>query len=156
MTRGNSRSVAAHAFLTLTLTCAALLALASGASADTVIVIDAPSNGPTLRQPFGITGWAIETSATANTGIDAVHVWAFPTDGAPAKFVGDAGFGPRPDVAAAYGSQYGNAGYGLTVRGLKPGEYKFAVYPHSSITGTWGTGRTTDRTRPRHRTYRAA
>jgi hypothetical protein len=44
-------------------------------------------------------------------------------------FVGVTGVGgARPDVAAAYGDQFGQSGYGLLVQGLEAGSYDLAVF----------------------------
>ena len=77
------------------------------------LVIDTPKGLETVAQPFEIAGWAIDGAAVSGTGIDAIHVWAFPNrfaGGAPV-FLGAASLGdPRPDVAAIYGSQFAASG----------------------------------------------
>ncbi len=51
-------------------------------------------------------------------------------------FLGEAAYGgARPDVASVYGDQFRDAGFGLTVQGLLPGNYDIAVFPWSSVTG---------------------
>jgi hypothetical protein len=96
--------------------------------------IDAPGDGATVRQPFVVTGWALDLAATANNGMDLVHVWAYPASGAPPVF---AGWAPvnfaRPDVGAAFGALHTASGYGLFVRGLQPGAYTLVVYAHSTL-----------------------
>jgi hypothetical protein len=103
----------------------------------------APSTGP--AQPFTISGWSIDTAAGSGTGVDTLHVWAYPNpgSGAPPVFVGAAAYGAsRPDVGAAYGSRYTNSGYSLLVKGLPPGPYQFVVFSHSTATGTFNAHRT--------------
>ena len=69
-----------------------------------------------------------------DSGVDTVHVWAYPTDGSAPKLVGVAEMGrSRPDVAAAFGSsKFGNSGW--AVRGtLPPGTYTLVAFSHSSV-----------------------
>jgi uncharacterized repeat protein (TIGR03803 family) len=109
---------------------------------DPVMTIDTPGNGATAGQPFLLAGWAIDRDATSGTGVDTLHVWAFPTDGGPAMFVGAADTGGnRADVGAAYGSQFTNSGYNVSVSGLPPGQYQIVVYAHSTVTGTFNQSR---------------
>ena len=101
--------------------------------------IDSPANNTVLRQPFAISGWALDSVATSSAGIDTIHVWAYPlsTGGNPI-FAGVAALGgARPDVAAAFGSQFANAGFYLPVRGFVPGDYLFAVYAMVHTTGSF-------------------
>jgi hypothetical protein len=101
------------------------------------LVVDTPSAGSSVPLRFGIGGWAIDDGVQAGTGIDAVHVWAYPTDGLPV-FAGAATLGdPRPDVAAYLGAQFANAGYHLDVSSLSPGTYTLVVYGHSTVTGAF-------------------
>jgi hypothetical protein len=44
-------------------------------------------------------------------------------------------FGDRPDVTAAFGSQFYGAGYGLVVSTLPAGPFYIVVYAHSSVSG---------------------
>jgi glucose/arabinose dehydrogenase len=101
--------------------------------------IDSPLNNAVLTQPFAIGGWAINSVATGSAGISTIHVWAYPlsTGGNPI-FAGVASLGiSRPDVGAAFGSQFANAGFQLPVSGLVPGDYLFAVYAMMHATGTF-------------------
>jgi glucose/arabinose dehydrogenase len=92
-----------------------------------LLQIDTPSAGSSVGQPFLIAGWAIDAAAST-PGISTLHLWAFPQSGAP-RFLGVATQGiSRPDVAAAFGPQFGSSGYGLTVRGLAPGYWTIGVY----------------------------
>ena len=74
---------------------------------------------------------------------DLIHVYAVSNGGAgTATFVGAANYGgARPDVGAAYGSQFTNSGYGLTVAGLAPGTYRLDVHARSTVTGTFNQAR---------------
>jgi hypothetical protein len=104
---------------------------------DTRIAVDTPGDGATVTQPFTMSGWAIDTGATANTGVDAVHVYAFRSGGA-AQFVGVATYGStRSDVAAIFGPQFAPSGFSLNVAGLAPGAYRLIAYAHQSQTSTF-------------------
>src|SRR5207249_2132277 len=90
--------------------------------------LDTPSSNAALRQPFSVAGWAIDATATGSSGIGAVHVYAYPAAGSPI-FLGSAQLGAaRPDVAAAYGTQFGQSGFGLTARGLTAGTYTLVAF----------------------------
>jgi hypothetical protein len=106
--------------------------------------IDTPGARAALTQPFAIAGWAIDAGASAGAGVDAVHVWAYPSgSGAAALFVGSAAFGgARPDLAPHFGAQFVNSGFGLTVRGLAPGTYQLVAFARSTVTGTFNNART--------------
>ncbi len=108
----------------------------------TLMAIDTPAAGSSVAQPFALSGWALDMQAPSGTGVDTLHVWAYPNPGSGAAgiFVGAAQYGiPRPDVGAAYGSRFTNSGYRLNVKGLAPGTYQFTVYLHSTATGTFRT-----------------
>ncbi len=98
-------------------------------------VIDTPQPG-TVSSSFMIAGWALDEAATTGTGIDTVHVWAYPTAGGDPIFLGVADYGDaRADIGVAFGAQFERAAYGLSVDGLAPGTYDVVVYPHSAVTG---------------------
>ncbi len=108
------------------------------------MALDAPCPNAAVQQPFLVAGWAIDRAAAEGTGVDAVHVYAFPADasgavtGAPPIFLGGAQYGfSRPDVGAVYGSQFTNSGYQLWVSGLPPGYYSLVAYAHSTTSGAW-------------------
>ena len=72
------------------------------------------------------------------SGIDTIHVWAYPVSGASPVFLGVAGQGfSRPDVAAAYGDEFEQTGYQLTVQGLGSGDYDLAVFAWSRRQGAF-------------------
>ena len=95
--------------------------------------VDTPSQDQTLSRNIKVGGWAVDLGATTNSGVDAVHVWAYPVDGSTPIFVGAATFDQsRPDVAAAFGARYSNSGFNLQGT-LPPGNYTIVVYAHSSV-----------------------
>ena len=102
------------------------------------MAIDTPYAGSTPSSPLVIAGWAIDLAAADRSGVDTVHVWAYPTAGGEPIFLGVAAYGdPRPDVGAIYGPQFENAAYNLMVGRLKPGTYDIVVYPHRVATGAF-------------------
>jgi hypothetical protein len=106
-----------------------------------MLAIDTPTSGVSRTRPFTISGWAADTGASTGTGMDAVHIWAYPSTGAPAVFVGAATYGlARSDVAAVLGdSRFRDSGYSLTATSgtLGAGTYDFYVFGHSTVTGTF-------------------
>ncbi len=82
------------------------------------------------------------------TGINTIHVWAFPTTGGPPVFVGVPAIGgSRPDVGAYFGSRFTPSGYNILAN-LTPGTYDLSVYGHSAVTNTfdaWSVVRVTVR-----------
>ena len=104
-----------------------------------VIAIDAPSASATVTSSFEVAGWAIDNRATNGTGVDAVHLYVSPNDGADGPvFVGAASYGwTRNDVAAAYGPRFAGSGYHFTVGGLGPGNYVLGAYAHSTATSSF-------------------
>ena len=89
-----------------------------------------------MGQSFLIAGWALDLDQDFGSGVDAVHVWAYPVTGADPVFLGAAQYGGmRPDVAAIYGDRFKGSSYGLVVEGLAPGTYDLAVFAWSAATG---------------------
>jgi hypothetical protein len=103
------------------------------------LTIDTPSVGSstTLAQPFDVAGWSIDAAGFTGPGIDAVHVWAIPSNGAAPKFLGMDFGQPRADIQSIYGSLYLNSGFSVTARGLAPGAYQLAAFAHSSRTNSF-------------------
>jgi len=98
-------------------------------------VIDTPAPGP-VGSSFTVAGWAIEEASTSGTGIDAVHVWAYPAAGGAPVFLGVAAYGDaRPDIGGLFGDQFTGASYSLAVDNLAFGTYDVVVYPHSAVAG---------------------
>jgi len=107
-------------------------------------IIDIPSarsHGPgpiVVGSAFFLAGWAADLDATDGSGVDAIHVWAYPVNEAGQRlapvFVGSGIYGgTRPDVGAVYGDQFVDSGYGLVVQGLSSGTYDIAVFAHSTV-----------------------
>ena len=95
-----------------------------------------------VARGFAVAGWAIDLGAPSGTGVDAVHVYAFPTNGAPSIFVGVAAYGyARADVGGAYGSRFTNSGFNIGAGNVPAGVYDLVVYAHSSVTGTFNNWR---------------
>ena len=110
-----------------------------------IMTIDTPANGASVRQPFLVAGWAIDATSPAGTGMGtAHHVWAFPLNGAAPMFAGVTTANARPDVAAYFGSQFAQSGYGLVVSGLAPGAYRLAIYGWVNALANFGVARTVD------------
>lgn len=107
--------------------------------------IDIPLQNATTTQPFVVGGWAIDLHSPSGTGVDAVHVHAYPNPGSgqPAIFLGEAIYGvARQDVADLYGAAKLHSGYNFVVSGLAPGTYLIAVFPRSTVTGAFGLAST--------------
>jgi hypothetical protein len=114
----------------------------SSGRVGTQTVIDTPGGQSAVAQPFVVAGWAADLDDERTTGVDAVHVWAYPVTGAPPIFLGPAAYGGRrPDVAAVHGPQFEASGYGLAVQELAPGQYDLAVFAWSHVTGGFAPAR---------------
>ena len=101
-------------------------------------VIDTPSADSVVEQPFTLAGWALDLAATNGTGVDTVHVWAYPATGADPIFLGVAAYGDkRADVGRMFGEALADAAYGLTADSLPPDTYDIVVYPHRAKTNTF-------------------
>jgi hypothetical protein len=101
-------------------------------------IIDAPKAGASVGSPFFVGGWAADLGSTVDTGVNTVHVWAYPIDAHGNRldpiFIGPAIYGgSRPDVASVYGDRFGDSGYGIIVDGLAPGTYDIAVFAYSTV-----------------------
>jgi hypothetical protein len=91
------------------------------------VTIDHPVRG-TIGSAFTVSGTALDRGARVGPGVDMINVWAFPNPGSgePPVFLGSAG-------TSADGA------FELALEGLGPGPYDLAVYPHSTMTGQFGT-----------------
>jgi hypothetical protein len=97
--------------------------------------IDAPQPGR-VESSFVVAGWAIDEAAASGTGINTVHVWAFPAAGGAPVFLGAAAYGDtRPDIGALFGDQFANASFSLPVENLPAGTYDIVAYPRSTVAG---------------------
>jgi len=106
------------------------------------IAIDVPRSQQDVGQPFVVAGWAADLEAETGTGVDTIHVWAYPLTGGAPVFLGTPIYGgARPDVSAVHGDRFGPSGFNLVVQGLAHGNYDLAVFPWSSVTGSFGPPR---------------
>jgi hypothetical protein len=131
----------ARAGVSLSFVVMMVLSLAPPADAQSSVRVfaDLPASNGTLIVPFAVSGWALASNAASGSGVDAVHVWAFPAGGGSAVFVGAATLnGNRPDVAQVFGSQFAGSGFGLTVTHQLPaGAYTLRVYARQASTLQW-------------------
>ena len=109
-------------------------------ASNPVMSLESPANGA-ATQPLHISGWAIDLAEPSGTGVDIIHVYAYPNPGsgqAPV-FLGSAVYGAsRADVAAAYGEHFRNSGFSLTASGLTPGLiYQIVAYARSTVSGVF-------------------
>lgn len=104
------------------------------------VTVDAPYTGATIRPPFQVAGWAIDRTALADGGVDAVQVWAYPATGSSPLFIGAATLGgERPDVATYLGPQFGASGFNLQVTAALPaGDYRITVFARRTSTQVYG------------------
>jgi hypothetical protein len=106
-------------------------------------VVDGPVANAEVIGSFTVAGWAADLDAQEDTGINTVHVWAYPTRGGQPIFLGAAEYGGlRPDVAAIYGDHVAKSGYRLRVDGLPAGVYDLAVFAFATATGEFLPART--------------
>lgn len=104
---------------------------------EPVSLLESPPNGASVIQPFTVRGWAVDAAALRGSGVDIVHVYAYPQSG-QAIFLGGAEYGwPRPDVARAFGRNFANSEFRLSVHNLPAGAYVLAVHPHDTVLGTF-------------------
>jgi hypothetical protein len=106
----------------------------------TLVSIDQPTNDAVVSIPFDVNGWAVCTTAPTGTGVDMVHVWAFPDSGAPPSFIGSAVPNLRkPEVVTWLGDpRFENSGFRLQISTPLPiGNYTIRAYARSTIDGTF-------------------
>lgn len=107
-----------------------------------VISIDRPIQNQWITNDIYLTGWAIDQAATANSGVDMIHVYAYPATGGAPTFLGVAYYGVgRPDVAAAYGANFVNCGFALPIPNLPNGTWDIAIYVHSTVANAFNAVR---------------
>jgi hypothetical protein len=111
---------------------------ATNAASNAKMWVDTPSANANTSQNVTVSGWAIDLGASNGTGVDAVHVWAYPTSGGAPVAVGVAQYGiGRADIAAFAGNSR-FAGSGFTVTGaVPPGVYDVVAFAHSTVTNTF-------------------
>jgi hypothetical protein len=97
--------------------------------------LDSPADGASIVGPVTARGWALDKLASSGTGVDAVHVWAFPASGAAPIPLGAATLGlSRPDVGAVFGPQFNASGFSIT-GSLPTGTYNLVAYTHDTYSG---------------------
>jgi hypothetical protein len=95
-----------------------------------------------VTPPFNVRGWTVDMAAAAGTGMDAVHVWAYPQSGGAPLFVGAASAdGSRPDVGAVLGGQFTPSGFDVPVARLPAGRYTLVASAYDNLTGTFAVAR---------------
>ena len=101
-----------------------------------LITVDTPLNGASAVGSVMVGGWAIDKRSTGTTtGIDVLHVYAYPASGAAPRFLGEVVPNrSRTDVSAAFGARYRYSGFNFPVTGLAPGAYDIVIYAHSTTT----------------------
>jgi endonuclease/exonuclease/phosphatase family metal-dependent hydrolase len=123
-------------------TAIAVIACASAvpARAAAHIQVDVPAANAVLPESFIIGGWMLDFAAKSDPGVAFAHVWLYPASGAAPFFVGEVTHGPRPDVAAAFGSQFLQSGFSFLVRNIPPGQYWIVMTPWSTLTNGFQYG----------------
>ena len=102
------------------------------------LVVDTPAELEVVGPSFTVTGWAADIAAASGSGVDTVHIWAHPSAGGAAIFLGAANYGnARPDVGRYLGAQFENSGFWLSVTNLPAGTYRIAASAHSSVTAAF-------------------
>ena len=97
------------------------------------VAIDTPRSQQDVGQPFVLAGWAADLDAAEGSGIDTLHVWAYPSTGGAPVFLGTPTLGGiRPDVAAVYGDQFREAGFALPGHRTDAGHLRFGRIPVES------------------------
>jgi hypothetical protein len=109
-------------------------------------IVDAPGENALVGSRFYVGGWAADLDSSVDSGVNTVHVWAYPVDATGNRldpiFLGPASYGgARPDVAAVYGTRFGDSGYGLIVGTLPPGTYDIAVFAYSTVLNNFTTAK---------------
>ena len=100
---------------------------------DPVMNLDSPANPATVGPVFQVSGWAFDRAASSGTGVDYVHVYAYPNPGS--------GQAPIFLGAAAYGQARGDVGRRWIV----------ALHRHRLFTpGQWSRARSVLPRRLRH------
>jgi len=115
-----------------------------------IVVIGTPLYGSTVTMPFLVSGWSVNLGETSGTGVDAIHLYAYPASGGAPTFLGVASYGAaRPDVGNMFGTPFTNSGFNLPgARGLAPGKYTLAAIAHDTLTGTFDAVTTAEFTVP--------
>ena len=103
-----------------------------------ILTVDAPAANSTVMHSFFLGGWAIDAASASGTGVNTIHVWAYPVSGGSPVFVGVAPYGSdRADVGAAYGPQFTNSGFNMIVNTLPSGTWDLALFPYSTLNNSF-------------------
>ena len=107
-----------------------------------VMGLDSPTTSASVSgSGFTVSGWAVDLGAASGPGVDFVHAWAVPTNGAQPIFVGQFSLTVnRADIAAQYGAQFAMSGFSFTAH-LPPGTYDLAVFAYSSVAAAFNNNR---------------
>jgi hypothetical protein len=106
--------------------------------ASTSMFVDSPRRGAIVTSRFTVSGWAVDLAAPSGTGVDAVHVWAYPAAGGAPVFIGaNAAWVSRPDVGAIFGSAFTPSGFSVVTAPLASGSWNMVVFARSTVTGTF-------------------
>ncbi len=114
--------------------------ISPGATSAPTVTIDLPGSNAVLNRDLLVSGWSLDLASPSGTGVDTLHVYAYPNPGSGAApyFLGVASYGTaRQDLANANGARFLNTGYSLPVSGLSPGVYDIVVYAHSTVTNSF-------------------
>ncbi len=96
------------------------------------VVIDTPTEDSENSSNFMVAGWAVDPNSRDGSGIDVIHVWAYPVSGGAPVFLGAAKLDDeRSDVKAIYGDRARNSSFGVMVGGLSHGTYLLAAFAWS-------------------------
>ncbi len=107
-----------------------------------LLVVDTPAASATITGAFDVGGWAIDPAAPGGSGVDTVHVWAYPVTGAAPMFLGAAAKTQRPDVADYFKNPTRlECGFLLRSATLPPGTYDLVVFAHSTVTNTFNNSK---------------
>ena len=124
-----------YAWVNATQNFTAMGSLAVTVEPSGILTVDVPTLGSEVDRSFMIAGWALDPAAASGTGVATIHMWGFRADGGATVFLGVPTIVNRPDVAAAFGPQFLNSGYGRIVRELTPGTWWIGVYALSTLSG---------------------
>ncbi len=104
------------------------------------IQFDTLTQRSTVPTTFAVNGWAVDLASPDQSGIDAVHIYAYPNWNLASSptFLGVAAYGgERRDVAARLGPTFANSAFVLNNVTLPPGPYTIVAYAHSTVSGTF-------------------
>jgi N-acetylmuramoyl-L-alanine amidase len=103
-----------------------------------LINIDTPAADSSVGGSFEISGWAADKNSSSGTGINMVHIYDGPANGAQ-NMLGVANYGiARPDVASALGNgNLANSGFKFTVdpSRLTQGQHTLYIYANNPEIG---------------------